>query len=237
MGIPKHDFGYNYGPVAIPDPGDAGVIRMRDAMFAACGLVTAGTETRTLLAPSTVGQKLILYCDTDGGQATITINNGVQLPSDTVLSGAGNAIFLEAISLAGVPTWRRVGGPDFCITHTMLLNADCIDQMVFLADRAYEIVGITEIHAVAGNDAGAVNMQVTKDTGTDAPGAGTNLLTNNTNAGFDMKGTANTLQTGDLVTTAGALNLAAGNRLSVDFAGTVTTLAGVMVTVVLRPLN
>jgi hypothetical protein len=80
-------------------------------------------------------------------------------------------------------------------------------------------------------------MQVTKDDSTDAPGAGNNLLTNNTNAGFDMKGTANTMQTGTLTATSADLRLAAGDRLSVDFAGTVTTLAGVVVTVVLRPLQ
>lgn len=120
------------------------------------------------------------------------------------------------------------------IRHNMPLNADCVDQSFFIADRAYKVKAIYEIHATAGNDAGAVNVQVTKDTGTDAPGAGTDLLTNNTNAGFNMKGTANTLQTGTLTATAASLLLAAGDRLSVDFAGVVTTLAGVSVQVVLE---
>ena len=50
-------------------------------------------------------------------------------------------------------------------------------------------------------DAGAVNVQLVKDTSTDAPGAGTDLLTNNTDAGFNCKGTANTVQNGTLTAT------------------------------------
>lgn len=125
---------------------------------------------------------------------------------------------------------------EIAITHQCLLNADCIDQAFFIADRAYLVTAAYEIHATAGNDASAVNLQITKDTGTNAPGAGTDLLTDNSNAGFNMKGTANTLQTATLVTSEATRTLAAGNRLSLDFAGTVTTLAGVVVTVVLRPL-
>ena len=63
------------------------------------------------------------------------------------------------------------------------------------------------------------------------------MLTNNTNAGFNLKGTANTVQAGALTTTAAALKLAPGDRLSADFAGTLTAVAGVVVTVELRPIK
>lgn len=99
-----------------------------------------------------------------------------------------------------------------------------------------EVVAIRQVHSVAGSDGSAVNLQVVKDTGTDAPGAGTNLLTNNSNAGFNLKATANTVQTGTLTSTAATKKLAAGDRLSVDFAGTLTDVAGVVVTVTLRPV-
>lgn len=121
-------------------------------------------------------------------------------------------------------------------TFALNANADLADQAFFVADRVYEVVGVSQVHAVAGNDAGAVNLQVTKDTGTAAPGAGTDLLTNNANAGFSLKGTANTVQVGTLVATQASKRLAAGDRLSVDFAGTLTTLAGVVVTVRLKRL-
>jgi hypothetical protein len=110
------------------------------------------------------------------------------------------------------------------------------DLAFFLATRAYKVVGVRCVYDTAGTDASAVNVQVTKDTGTNAPGAGTDLLTNNTNAGFNLKATANTPQTGTLVTTAGATTMAAGDRLSLDFAGTLTALAGLVVEVDLEVL-
>lgn len=122
------------------------------------------------------------------------------------------------------------------IVFSMLANGSLADQAFFIADRAYRVKAISEVHSVAGNDAGAVNLQVVKDTGTAAPGAGTDLLTDNANAGFNLKGTANTVQNGTLTGTAASLALAAGDRLAVDFAGTLTTLAGVVVTVMLEPI-
>jgi hypothetical protein len=123
---------------------------------------------------------------------------------------------------------------DFQLRHNCLLNTACVDQSFYIANFPCQVTGVTYVHATAGNDAGAVNVQLTKDTGTNAPGAGTDLLTNNTNAGFNCKATANTVQSGALTATAADLQLAVGDRLSLDFAGTVTTLAGVSVTVSLR---
>lgn len=152
--------------------------------------------------------------------------NPVRVDSDTeeLVFGTGASGVAE----------RRV--PRYLVaSYVMNANASLADQAFFVADRAYNVVAISEVHATAGNDAGAVNLQVTKDTSTDAPGAGTDLLTNNTNAGFNLKGTANTVQNGTLTATAASLKLAAGDRLSVDFAGTLTTLAGVVVSVYLEP--
>lgn len=109
-----------------------------------------------------------------------------------------------------------------------------VDQVFFIANRAYQVTDVRFAHAVAESIAGTLNVQVTKDTGTTAPGAGTDLLTNNTNAGFDAKATANTVQTGTLTATAADLQLAVGNRLSLDFSTAATDLAGVHVTVTLK---
>jgi hypothetical protein len=79
-------------------------------------------------------------------------------------------------------------------------------------------------------------VQLVKDTGTGAPGAGTDLLTNNTNTGFDLNATANTLQTGTIVTTAGPKKLLVGDRLSLDWANAIQSSAGIAVTVELVPL-
>lgn len=119
----------------------------------------------------------------------------------------------------------------------VVFNGSLADQAFFVADQAYTVTAISEVHSTAGTDGSAVNLQVVKDTGTTAPGAGVDLLTNNTNAGFNLKGTANTVQAGALTATAADLVLAAGDRLSVDFAGVLTALAGVVVTVVLTAVT
>jgi hypothetical protein len=93
------------------------------------------------------------------------------------------------------------------------------------------VISISEIHSVAAG--GTSTLQVTKDTGTAAPGAGTDLLS----TAFNLNATANTTQTGALVTTAGVVNLAAGNRLAVDFADAIQSSVGVTVTVCLAPLQ
>jgi hypothetical protein len=129
---------------------------------------------------------------------------------------------------------------DLVITYPDPAAAGAQTDRVFFqcpVGHAYEVTAISEIHSAAGTNGSAVSIQVTKDTGTDAPGAGTDLLTNNTGAGFDAKGTANTTQAGTLTATIATRRLAAGNRLSVDYAGTLTALAGVIITVVLKRIN
>lgn len=114
--------------------------------------------------------------------------------------------------------------------------AAMVDQSFFVANRAYQVTAVRFVHAVAETTAATLLVQVTKDTSTNAPGAGTDLLTNNTNTGFDCKATANTVQAGTLTATAASLQLAAGDRLSVDFSAAATELVGVTITVSLKPI-
>lgn len=108
------------------------------------------------------------------------------------------------------------------------------DRAIFLATRPYYINTITEIHSVAAG--GASVLQVTKDTGTAAPGAGTDLLTDNTAGGFDLNAAANTVQIGTIATTAGLRKLGAGDRLSIDFAQAIQSTAGLKIALELTPL-
>jgi hypothetical protein len=109
-----------------------------------------------------------------------------------------------------------------------------VDQVFHIATRASYVEAISQIHSTKGTDGSAVNVQVAKDTGTAAPGTGTNLLTDNSGAGFDLKATDNTVQEGSLSTTLTDRDLAKGDRLSVDFAGTLTAVAGMKITVRLK---
>jgi hypothetical protein len=104
------------------------------------------------------------------------------------------------------------------------------DVQFFTAPVKCEVVGVREIHAVAGNDADPVTGTIRRCQGTEAATAGDDLLS----AAINLKGTALTQQTPALTATTANLILEAGDRLSLDVTGTTTTLAGVIVTVLLK---
>lgn len=106
------------------------------------------------------------------------------------------------------------------------IAAASVDVPVFIADRQYKVSSIKEIHSVVGGTSAAVKVR--KCAGTTAPASGTELHA----TAFDLTATVNTLQTATVVA-ADAL-VKKGERLVLDFSGTLTGLAGT-VTIVLRP--
>lgn len=81
---------------SITDPGNAGAIPVTAS--GVCELVTAGAETRTLAAPSFLGQTLELCFKTDGGDCVITCATTVnQTGNNTItLNDAGDAVTMIA---------------------------------------------------------------------------------------------------------------------------------------------
>lgn len=177
-----------------------------------------------------------------GGDSKADLSGGsgvFKTPAGAVTIGPG------AVTISGAPTVATgktlavtdadkltVGGiivPQK-IVLTVPINASSVDQNIFIADAAYQVVQVEEAHTVAGNDASPVTAVLVKCTGTQAPSGGT-ACTSDT---FDLKGTANTVVTGTLSVTASDYTLADGNRLAIDFGGTLTTLAGGVITVVLK---
>lgn len=114
------------------------------------------------------------------------------------------------------------------------LTASSVDSNIFVADVPMEVVAVREVHSVVGGASAAVGL--TKCTGTTAPGSGTAI----TVADFDLTATVNTNQNktlaSGLATTAATRKLAVGDRLGLNFSGTLTGLVGV-VTVFLRKLQ
>jgi hypothetical protein len=105
------------------------------------------------------------------------------------------------------------------------------DVQFWTAPTKCEVVGVREIHVTAGDDAGAVTGTIRRCQGTEAATAGDDLLGDTK---INLKGTALTEQTPGLTATTANLTLEAGNRLSLDVTGTTTTLAGVILTVLLK---
>jgi hypothetical protein len=117
------------------------------------------------------------------------------------------------------------------LVATQYIGGTVADVQFFTAPVKCEVVGIREIHAVAGDDSGAVTGTIRRCQGTEAATAGDDLLGDTK---INLKGTALTEQAPALTGTTANLTLEAGNRLSLDVTGTTTTLAGVIVTVLLK---
>jgi len=119
------------------------------------------------------------------------------------------------------------------IHHTIVgtLAATATNYGVFWrAPFACTILEIVEVHQTAGTDAGAVELNIEKLTGTQALDAGTAILS----TAFSLKATANDDQTGVLSTTLSTLQLAKGDRLAMDDSGTLTDVANVMVVIMVK---
>src|SRR5688572_15581522 len=84
------------------------------------------------------------------------------------------------------------------VTFSQAANGVLGDASFFHADRAYTVVGIRGSASTAAT--AATTLQVTKETGTTAPGGGVDLLA----TAFDLTTAANTTMTGSLTTAAGA---------------------------------
>ena len=118
------------------------------------------------------------------------------------------------------------------IRYSQRQNGDLADEVVITLNRPYELTLVQQIHSTLGTDGSAVTVTVTKDTGTQAPGAGTALLT----AGFNLKATANTVQEATLTTTLDNRKFSKGDRLAIKFSGVLTSVAGLNVTATLKPI-
>ena len=110
-------------------------------------------------------------------------------------------------------------------------TAASVDQVIFTAARACVVTGIIGRVDTLGTDAGAVTATVRKvPSGTVLTG-GVALHTGT----YNLKGTLNTNQVLALSTTDGALRLAAGDSVVVDFTGILTAAAG-CISVTMAPL-
>lgn len=92
----------------IEDPGASGAIPV--TTNGTCSIVSAGVETRTLAAPSFVGQRITLAFKTKVGNVTLTAATGVnQTGNNTALfDGAGDVLVLQAIEVGSNKRWRVV---------------------------------------------------------------------------------------------------------------------------------
>src|SRR5260370_23508803 len=106
------------------------------------------------------------------------------------------------------------------------LAAASASLTAWIADGSYQVLSAQAVFSAAGGAAALAD--VTVETGTQAPGAGTAQTT----AGMALTGAANTVLAATLSATPTAI--AAGNRVSVKLSGTLTVFAGLCVNIVLK---
>lgn len=109
---------HNTATAVLADPGAAGAIPVTDSGHV--DIVTAAAETRTLAAPTYVGQLLLISLKTDGGDCVITCATMVnQAGNNTITLGdAGDAILLIGKANGANKRWSVVSN-DGCALSTV----------------------------------------------------------------------------------------------------------------------
>lgn len=164
-----------------------------------------------------------------GSNITITGGNGA---GGTNAGGNVNLVPGTAVS-TGVPGEVQVNGTagELTACWQQFLAASVpvtgTSYPLFLATRAYRVKAVS----VYQSSAVTPTVDMIKDTGTTAPGAGSTVLT-----GAITFGAANTVVNGTLIATVATLNMAAGDRLSAKWGGTIGSLTGGLVCVRLTPI-
>jgi hypothetical protein len=160
------------------------------------------------------------------------------LSSGTTQTGTGAVTLNGATTVATTKTLAvtdadalTVGG--VIVPQEMVINwpisASSVDENIFIADDAWRVTKIEEVHAVAGSE-GAPNLfnaTVVKISGVTAPGSGLPMH----NATITLSATANTVITPTLSTIAANSTLADGDKIGVNYQGTGTSLAGGVITI------
>lgn len=90
----------------IADPGDGVAIPVTES--GTCAMTSAGAETRTIAAPTFMGQEIGLICDTYVGDIVVTSATEVnQTGNNTMTFGAAaDACILRAMTVGGSLVWR-----------------------------------------------------------------------------------------------------------------------------------
>lgn len=139
-----------------------------------------------------------------------------------VRDGNDNDALLYSISAAGVAVAvdPNLVGERFSVEAQ--LDAADADTHIWVCPvgRTARVLAINEVHSVVGG--GSAACQPRRAQGTEAPASGDLLTT----ATIDLTATANTVITPTLTATDANRVLAAGDRLALDFSGTLTGLEG-----------
>ena len=218
-----------------PTSGSGTINVTHETSTTAPGSGTSILVSGTAIAPNTTANTVNNFALT-ATAATLQLNAGDRLSlkvtgSVTALAGLVIIVYLQALTPNALTGTGYYGQVD--INFNLQANSVQGTQSFFVADRDYEVVDASFIASAAGTDGGTVTGEIDIDKGTTAAGSGTTIAS--TTANFNLKSTANTTQVATLSVSRRNRLLSQGDRLTFTTAGTLTTVAGVDVTVSLLP--
>lgn len=95
-----------------------------------------------------------------------------------------------------------------------------------------ELISVKEVHGTAAGQTGTIGIERLQ--GTETSGNGDQVVAV---YGIDLEGTADTVQSGTIVTTSNIHQFAAGDRVGVELAGNSATCATMIVACQFRPID
>ncbi len=195
-----------------------GAVAITSGAAGATGIAGAITIT---VGGATAGAGSNLTCTAGNGAGGTAAGGNVNLIPGTAVSTGVPGEF-QVASTAGTmeATWQQ--------STVAAVPVSGANYVILLARRAWRVKACA---IVCSSTSTVPTVDVQKDTGTTAPGSGTTVLT----GVMTFSATANTVVLGTLVSTVATLTLAAGDRLTVKFAGTVGSIINAIVSVLLVP--
>lgn len=202
--------------------------------------VTADITKDTSTTAPGAGTSILLAAQSVKGTANVSVYPTLAASSATLTMASGDRLALvmtgTLTALAGlvVTVFYNAGPDQHIVVPFSLWDSQAVSRNIYIAPGMY----VVEDFWMTWSTASTSNTQLLeKDTGTTAPGSGTGLVTDNSNAGILTSATANTpigSLTLSAVSTKPSLWMAAGDRLGLKDAGTTGSLAGGFGTVLLR---
>lgn len=167
--------------------------------------------------------------DTSATGATVTIR-GSAGAGGTNGGGGVNLVGGAAVS-TGTPGEVQINGDGSLSFATYYFTGTpaATNQVFFVAPRPLRVKAISCVFSTAAG--GTSTLDVTKDTSTNAPAAGTSV----NSASCNLNATANTVQALGVSATVTTVNMATGDRLAVKFNHAIQASVGVAVTVGMQP--
>lgn len=188
--------------------GAAGATGVAGVVSIAVGAATAGNGSALTLTGG------------NGAGGTNSGGNVNIIPGTAVSTGTPGELTVNSVAGVWEANWQQFLAANVPVSGT--------SYPMYLATRAMRVKAVK---VCCSSTSTQPTVDVTKDTGTTAPGAGTTVLT----GAISFSATANTVVSGTLTSTVATLTMAAGDRLSLKWGGTVGSITGAVVNVLLVP--